>query len=78
MMTVYDLWTTTNLIVVSDHGMADVPSETNWFFIDDFVDMDSIETVVNSGSFLMIYPHKGQEHQVGSERTLMLLADDLR
>lgn len=63
-LTKNNLWSTTNVIVVSDHGMADVPLETNWFFIDDFVNMESIETVVNSGAFMMIYPYKGHEHQV--------------
>jgi len=61
------LWDRTNLVVVSDHGMADQPADqTVW--LDDLVD-PGLFRVVMAGAFAGIQPSAGAERQVAAALT---------
>jgi len=61
------LWETTNLIVVSDHGMADQPpDQTIW--LDDLIAADTFR-VVMAGALAGIQPAPGAQSQVAAVLT---------
>jgi hypothetical protein len=52
-----------NLLVVSTHGIVDVPRE-NARFLDDYLDMNLVSTTVGAGAVKQIVAHPGKTHQV--------------
>ena len=56
------LWDSTNLIIVSDHGMA-APSEEKVIFLDEIIDLDDVR-VVGWGPVSMIRPAEGKRETV--------------
>lgn len=64
----------TDLILLSDHGMARLSMRSIWF-IDDFLEeMTTIEKIIDYGPLVMLYPYKGNEHRVENERKLLFLS----
>jgi predicted AlkP superfamily pyrophosphatase or phosphodiesterase len=52
-----------NLLVVSDHGMI-APSKDRVVFLDDLVDLGALEPMSNGGPFLSLTPIAGKESEV--------------
>lgn len=52
-----------NLIIVSDHGMAEVKLE-NITFLDDYFDFDLTERILWSGEIIQIFPKEGQKEKI--------------
>uniref|UniRef100_A0A914W5E1 glycerophosphocholine cholinephosphodiesterase n=1 Tax=Plectus sambesii TaxID=2011161 RepID=A0A914W5E1_9BILA len=52
-----------NLLVVSTHGIVDVPKE-NVRFIDDYLNMNLVNTTIGAGAVKQIVAHPGKTHQI--------------
>ncbi len=64
-MEAYDMFDSVNLLVVSSHGMSPVALETNLYFLDDYLDsLELMDLVVDSGSWMLLYPKLGKDYQV--------------
>lgn len=63
-MNIWNLHESTNLIVLSDHGLMAVKEEDQFFIEECLADFAKIKQVANSLSFAMIWPEEGEE--VGS------------
>jgi predicted AlkP superfamily pyrophosphatase or phosphodiesterase len=60
-----DLNSSVNLVIVSDHGMAEM-DENRVVFLDDFIDLDHCR-VLQAGAFLQLIPKPGMEDQIFSK-----------
>uniref|UniRef100_A0A1I7Z445 Ectonucleotide pyrophosphatase/phosphodiesterase family member 6 n=1 Tax=Steinernema glaseri TaxID=37863 RepID=A0A1I7Z445_9BILA len=58
------LFETTNLIVLSDFGLHPIDTEEQFFVDECLEDFSRVERVVNSLSFMMVYPREGEEDTV--------------
>lgn len=54
----------TNLIVLSDHGLLKIEEEDQFYVEECITDFSRIKQVVNSLAFMMIYPQEGEEDTV--------------
>jgi predicted AlkP superfamily pyrophosphatase or phosphodiesterase len=59
-----ELFDSTNLIVVSDHGLKRIDEENQFYIEECLADLSRIMRVVNSMAFMMIYPEEGEEDTV--------------
>lgn len=54
-----------NLLVVSTHGIVDVPKE-NVRYIDDYLNMNLVSTTIGAGAVKQIIAHPGKTHEVSA------------
>uniref|UniRef100_A0A914Y8Y2 Uncharacterized protein n=1 Tax=Panagrolaimus superbus TaxID=310955 RepID=A0A914Y8Y2_9BILA len=59
-----ELFETTNLMVISDHGLMDIYEDEKFYIEDCLSDLSKVKHVVNSMSLMMIYPEEGEEDTV--------------
>uniref|UniRef100_A0AC35FH19 Ectonucleotide pyrophosphatase/phosphodiesterase family member 6 n=1 Tax=Panagrolaimus sp. PS1159 TaxID=55785 RepID=A0AC35FH19_9BILA len=59
-----ELFETTNLMVISDHGLMDIYEDEKFYIEDCLSDLAKVKHVVNSMSLMMIYPEEGEEDTV--------------
>jgi len=59
-----DLFSTTNLIVLSDFGLKAVSEDQQFFIEECFADVARVKRVVNSLAFMFVYPEEGAEDTV--------------
>lgn len=60
----HDIMESTNLIVLSDHGLLKIEEEDQFYVEECITDFSRIKQVVNSLAFMMIYPQEGEEDTV--------------
>uniref|UniRef100_A0AC35U6J3 Choline-specific glycerophosphodiester phosphodiesterase n=1 Tax=Rhabditophanes sp. KR3021 TaxID=114890 RepID=A0AC35U6J3_9BILA len=59
-----DLFSTTNLIVMSGHGLLKFDEEEQYYLDECLEDFSRVKRVVNSLSMMLIYPQEGEEDTV--------------
>ena len=59
-----ELFDSTNLMVVSDHGLMEIYEDEKFYIEDCLSDLSKVKHVVNSMSLMMIYPEDGEEDTV--------------
>jgi len=60
----FNLFDSTNLIVLSDHGLMRIQEDTQFYVDECLSDHSRIKQVVNSLSFMMVFPKEGEEDTV--------------
>ncbi len=63
-MVEHDLFSTTNLLVLSSFGLKDISEEQQYFIEECFADTSKVKRVVNSLAFMFVFPEEGQEDTV--------------
>ncbi|KAI6176602.1 Ectonucleotide pyrophosphatase/phosphodiesterase family member 6 [Aphelenchoides bicaudatus] len=63
-MVEHDLFSTTNLLVLSSFGLKEISEEQQYFIEECFADVSKVKRVVNSLSHMFVYPEEGQEDTV--------------
>jgi hypothetical protein len=63
-MNEHDLFTTTNLLILSSFGLREINNENQYFIEDCFADSSKVKRVANSLAFMFVYPEEGQEDTV--------------
>uniref|UniRef100_A0A7E4VRT0 Choline-specific glycerophosphodiester phosphodiesterase n=1 Tax=Panagrellus redivivus TaxID=6233 RepID=A0A7E4VRT0_PANRE len=63
-MTQHELLDSTNLIVLSDHGLMEIYEDEKYYIEDCISDLSLIQRVVNSLSIMMVYPVEGNTDRI--------------
>ena len=58
------LWSSVDVLVVSDHGMAKVDFTNKHIDLSDYIDMDAIDKIPTTGPVANILPNEGMENEL--------------